>query len=139
MLKEYKCVECGETDPVKFDKTRKSLCAHCTNKRDNKVYRDRKREYQAEYYKKWYAERGRKRKDDYADVIYLWKKNHPDAIKARNRVCYAIRTGKLDRPLICSICGRQGKISAHHNNYSIPFEICWVCSSCHKKIHLGLI
>lgn len=139
MLKEYKCVECGETCPTEFYGTNKSLCKHCKNKRDNITQRDRRREYQAKYYPKWYAEHGRKRAENYMDIILIWGKNHLKERAISKRIRRLIKVGKLDKPLNCSMCGKAGRINAHHDDYNIPFEIRWVCSSCHKKIHLGLI
>lgn len=30
-------------------------------------------------------------------------------------------------------------MKAHHDNYDEPFKIRWLCASCHKKLHLGLL
>ena len=45
----------------------------------------------------------------------------------------AIRQGKIKRKP-CEICG--GKLSiAHHPNYFKPFDIIWLCVSCHVNLH----
>src|SRR5580765_3426330 len=51
---------------------------------------------------------------------------HPEKIRAYAKVAYAIRTGKLVRPLCCQNCGKTSasrsdgrtKIQAHHSDYS---------------------
>ncbi len=91
---------------------------------------------QSIYYRKWYSEGGRQRATNYGDVICIWRRNHKDACRAVDVVRFAILRGDVARPLECSICGRVGRISGHHDDYGKPLEILWVCSSCHKKIHL---
>lgn len=99
-------------------------------------YRERHKEKQAQYYRRWYIEHGRKRNENYKEIIILWQKNHPNARQVGRIVAQALRNGELEKPLFCSICGREARINAHHNDYNLPLEILWVCSSCHKKIHL---
>jgi hypothetical protein len=43
------------------------------------------------------------------------------------------------RPSVCSICGSEWQIEAHHPNYSFWNEIVFVCKSCHSNIHLWYI
>ena len=37
----------------------------------------------------------------------------------------------------CSSCGVSRNIEAHHEDYSKPFTIIWLCQSCHQKLHHG--
>ena len=30
-------------------------------------------------------------------------------------------------------------MEAHHDDYSKPFEVRWLCASCHKRLHLGIL
>ena len=137
-IKEYKCVECGETDLQNFYPRHKSKCKSCQIKerviaqRLNLNYQER----QAKYYRRWYAEKGRKRSFNYQDVIILWKATHQDSIKTSRLVMKAIKKGLLERRLECAICGREKcLINAHHNDYNFPYDVMWLCSSCHKKTH----
>ena len=54
---------------------------------------------------------------------------------AHQKVYYAIKTGKLTRPSVCSECGGSGKIHAHHEDYSQPLKVQFLCQKCHKKAH----
>lgn len=47
----------------------------------------------------------------------------------------AIRDGKLVRPDYCTCCLKECKPDAHHEDYDYPFDIIWLCRSCHKKLH----
>ena len=139
MMKNFKCVECSESHEANFYPNNKSRCKSCCIKRSIAVYAPKHRERQAAYYKKWYAKNGRKRADDYRDIIYLWQKEHLESVGVRVEVAEAIRKGLLTRPLRCTLCGKEGRINGHHEDYNIPYEVVWVCSSCHKKIHLGIL
>jgi hypothetical protein len=66
----------------------------------------------------------------------------PEKVKAQNTVNYAIASGKLT-PKPCEECGkgvyetsdgRRG-IHAHHDDYSKPLDVRWLCYSCHGKEH----
>jgi len=137
-MKLYNCSKCGETNPEKFYKGTKSKCKACKIKEAVIVHRlnPEYQRKQAEFYKEWYAKNGRKRADNYQDIIVLWNAKHQSEIKVGRKVAKAIRQGLLERPLWCVICGRsQCRINAHHNDYDFPYDIMWLCSSCHKKIH----
>lgn len=56
---------------------------------------------------------------------------------AREQVRRAIKRGEMSRPAICSMCGKTGRISGHHDDYNKPFEVRWLCDSCHRNWHLG--
>ncbi len=51
----------------------------------------------------------------------------------------AIRRGDIIRPTVCSNCPRHDvRIIGHHNDYTKPLEVEWLCEECHSKIHLCL-
>jgi hypothetical protein len=68
-----------------------------------------------------------------------YRKIHKDRHNAGNTLRRAVKKGKVVRPYICQECGRKGRIVAHHEDYSQPFNVKWLCYSCHKLIHLKLI
>lgn len=43
--------------------------------------------------------------------------------------------GRLIKPSICSECGANKNIQAHHYDYSKPLDVTWLCGKCHKAIH----
>ena len=55
--------------------------------------------------------------------------------RAHHEVGKAIQDGLLVRPDHCSECHRKGIINGHHNDYSKPLEVEWLCCSCHRKRH----
>jgi len=55
--------------------------------------------------------------------------------KAREAVRNAVRYGKMQKSNTCEMCGKQGTTQAHHEDYSKPLDVIWVCTTCHGKIH----
>jgi hypothetical protein len=43
--------------------------------------------------------------------------------------------GKIVPPDQCAECGEKGKVQGHHDDYSKPFEVVWLCGPCHNRIH----
>ena len=61
----------------------------------------------------------------------------PDKIRARQKVFEAIAAGRIDRPTTCSTCGNtHSRIEGHHEDYSKPLEVIWLCAPCHGKLHM---
>jgi hypothetical protein len=55
--------------------------------------------------------------------------------KARKKVQSAIRKGELVRPSICEDCRAEIFVEAHHDDYSKPLDVKWLCKECHWKRH----
>jgi NADH:ubiquinone oxidoreductase subunit len=66
-----------------------------------------------------------------------WNKKNRHKRNAHLKVKMAIIKGILSRPEACSSCGQEGIIEAHHEDYSKPLEVKWLCKKCHTKEHHG--
>lgn len=60
---------------------------------------------------------------------------HPEKYKARTEVGNTIRDGRLFRPKKCERCARDYKLHAHHEDYSKPLDVIWLCTPCHGARH----
>lgn len=100
-------------------------------RRLDETYREKERAY----FREWYNENGRNRSDNYVGCILEWKQGHPDSYKASLNLYYAVKIGKIIKPAACEICERKTRLSGHHEDYSKPLEVIWLCSSCHKLKH----
>lgn len=60
---------------------------------------------------------------------------HPDNRKARVMVGNAIRAGILIRPDNCERCIQVIHTDAHHEDYSKPLDVVWLCEPCHGARH----
>ena len=92
------------------------------------------------YYRSWYLKNGRNR-DKMYNRLYTreWQRKHRSEVKAEHDVALLARLGKKIKPTECEICKwSKTRLSGHHQDYSKPLEVIWVCGSCHKKIHQGL-
>jgi hypothetical protein len=58
---------------------------------------------------------------------------------AHKAVTLALQHGDLLRPKNCEACGQHHtRITAHHEDYSKPLDVVWLCPSCHHHTHYGL-
>jgi hypothetical protein len=64
-----------------------------------------------------------------------FKKKNPEKVKAHQLVYDALQGGRLVRPGACSSCGKPCKPQAHHDDYSKPLEVRWLCVGCHVRHH----
>ena len=65
-----------------------------------------------------------------------WALKNLEKKQASNKVNNAIKKGDLTKPLACSDCGISGvRIHGHHDDYSKPLEVRWLCSPCHHEWH----
>jgi hypothetical protein len=95
----------------------------------NKMWAAKNRAKVAEYGRKYYREGIEKNKRRYT----AYKANNPEKRKAQDAVKIAIRNGTLIRKP-CEVCGKI-KVDAHHDDYSKPLEVRWLCRSHHKDHH----
>lgn len=64
-----------------------------------------------------------------------YRQRNREKLRGHNAVQVALRSGKIRR-LACEACGNE-KSEAHHDDYSKPLEVRWLCSVCHNKVHHG--
>lgn len=67
-------------------------------------------------------------------VAKNWRAKNPDKARAHSAVGHALRSGKLTR-LPCEGCGDGRLVHAHHDDYSKPLEVRWLCPKCHQRHH----
>lgn len=68
-----------------------------------------------------------------------YRRERPREHHAWTAVRYAIKVGALMRPATCERCNRGGTIQAHHEDYSRPRDVQWLCARCHRHVHFGLL
>ena len=61
----------------------------------------------------------------------------PARLKAYTKVRYALERGDLIKEP-CEVCA-DPKSQAHHEDYSKPFDVIWLCQEHHTAIHKGEI
>lgn len=132
------CFKCGETKPIddfyvhpRMKDGHLNKCKECT-KIDVKLRDPQKvKEYDLK------RSKDERRKAKFIIAQKKRRANHPEKSRAHNAVRRAIKSGDLIRPDHCSICFCETKSVAHHNDYSKPLDVIWVCEPCHKRIHVS--
>ena len=76
-------------------------------------------------------------KETIARKLKEYLKRYPKRYKAMNLANKAIRKGELKRKP-CEVCGAL-KVHAHHEDYSQPLNVKWLCPKHHKELHCGII
>lgn len=58
---------------------------------------------------------------------------HRDKTVARAALAYSVKTGKV-QPKPCEECGSK-QVQAHHEDYSKPLDVVWLCFAHHRARH----
>ena len=64
-------------------------------------------------------------------AVYKSVKKYPEKQRARTRVNYALQHGHIIKPKRCVDCKKKVPLFGHHEDYSKPLQVIWVCRSCH--------
>ena len=76
-----------------------------------------------------------KRKQEQQTNIQKWRKDHPEKYRAQTAVSNAVRDGRLSKPDSCQECTATENIHGHHEDYSEPLDVIWLCPTHHKLRH----
>jgi hypothetical protein len=131
------CFRCGETKSLsEFYKHPQmsdgylNKCKACT-KSDVRANRVNNREYYRQY------EKTRSKTTHRKQVIVSTQRRQRAANRQKgiawSRVGHAMRRGSI-APKDCELCGCD-KTEAHHDDYSKPLMVRWLCRRCHGFIH----
>jgi monoamine oxidase len=65
-----------------------------------------------------------------------WRRRNGEKTKAWSAVGNALFKGEIEKPPYCELCGVfDVKIHAHHEDYSKPLDVLWLCHDCHMSLH----
>jgi len=146
------CTKCGETkhrSRFGTNKNRKGglqcWCKTC-NTKYNREYLAKNRDSIRNHKRIYYANNRAsvlKRVHDYRvenrEQIARHKQErhlaHPEHKKAQDAIKTEKRAGRLSvKP--CEMCGSDENIDAHHDDYSKPLDVQWLCRGCHLRLHV---
>jgi len=66
------------------------------------------------------------------------KQKYPEKHSARAKLRYAVKTGKIIKPVECENCSNVLPLHGHHEDYDKPLDVKWLCTICHLDAH-GII
>ena len=154
-MKEKQCFKCHRILPMSEYYKHKAMsdghlgkCKECT-KSDVAKHRQENLEKVREYdrirasephrmeAKREYMKRPRPREIKQA-FTRKRRREEPGYMSAHNRLIRAVYSGKIKRPKSCGSCGKRCTPSGHHDDYSKPLDVLWLCSKCHRARHIEL-
>ena len=140
---EKRCSRCGEVKPTDaFVKDRRNgdergcACTACTHAR-GKIYKEKHKDMSARYRKIHNENYLKEHGVSYAKTRRdIYNAKYPLRRKAREAVETALDMGILAKKP-CEICG-EIKVVGHHKNYLRPLDVQWLCTPCHRAVHVEL-
>ncbi len=142
------CTDCNERFSLPNFYKGSAKCKPCYKKRvsKNRVEKiDKYREYERQRGMLPHRIAGRKKysettagKAAQARARKKWLSQNSSKRAAHVILGNAVRDGKILKPDACSVCGYLGRIDGHHDDYTKPLDVTWLCRSCHVKHHKEL-
>ena len=121
-----KCIKCVKERVSKHRETNLEKILAYDKKRGNLPHRVKARQ---EYTQTQAGKQARKR----ANAVQ--KKRYPMMYAAHVITGNAIRDKKLIQANNCSICNSTVRIEGHHDDYTKPLDVRWLCKKCHTEWH----
>lgn len=134
-MKSKTCFKCGEEKHLTEYYRHKQMADGHLNKCKACALSDAKdhREANIERIRAYDRERGSRTPPGYSAQ---YRAEYPQKYKAKNAVNNAVRDGRLAKPGKCEECDSAFHVEGHHDDYSKPLTVRWLCSVCHKQWHL---
>ena len=146
---EEVCNKCEKILPVTdFHKCpkqgRSKQCKKCRCEQNRKRYKSKKEKILKQQRKRYQSKREsilerhrrycqtEEGKKSRREISKRARERNPDRQRVYARVKYAIQTGRLKREP-CK-CGEES-VEAHHEDYSYPLDVAWLCKKCHAALH----
>jgi len=64
-----------------------------------------------------------------------WKNKNTIKRAAHVLLGNRIADGTIVKPTRCSVCGKEGRIHGHHDDYAYQLIVRWLCAQCHTDWH----
>lgn len=66
-------------------------------------------------------------------IAKAWAERNPEKRRAHVILGDAVKAGKIVRQP-CEVCGATGRVHGHHDDYSKPLEVRWLCPAHHGEM-----
>ncbi len=88
-------------------------------------------------FRKLYKRSYKSNKEKLTEDKKVWSSKNRFKINTHSKVKYEIKMGRMKRPKVCSNKGKYctPTIEGHHDDYSKPFDVRWLCHRCHMEHH----
>ncbi len=125
-----RCIECHKSEVRRVRKERRDYYVAFDRMRYERDYE--KRRLNAERYAK--TEAG---KESRGKAQASYRIRNPERRTAHIALGNAVRDGRVVKPDACEMCGVAGKLHGHHDDYTKPLDVRWLCIPCHTLVHHG--
>lgn len=142
-----RCSQCREEKPpsafYKHPQTRDGLnswCKACTAARWQvwrKAHPTYKQVRTAAQRRRWALAEHQRDPQKKTRACQRYRRAQPLVYAARTAVGNALQSGRLVRPTACTRCQRVCKLDGHHEDYTKPLEVVWVCRRCHYRLDVA--
>lgn len=145
-----KCIKCKIVKELNEFYNKNNICKSCLKEYKKKYYQLNKKHLD-DLHKK-YANENRSMVNEYCKKSLKISNKQQETRKrleikyktekriqylAKRKVEYALKSKKIIRGE-CNICKTDKNIHAHHNDYTKPLVIEWLCAKCHKQKHIRI-
>lgn len=72
-------------------------------------------------------------------AVYKSIKKHLEKQNARIKLRYHVKNGNIIKPKRCQKCDQKVRVEGHHEDYSKPLHVVWVCRTCHIELDKKLL
>lgn len=80
----------------------------------------------------------KKGKERVYQAVYRSVKKNKKHQNARTLLNYHVRVGNVEKPKKCERCEKPERLHGHHEDYSKPLDVMWLCTPCHWDRHAEL-
>ena len=137
-MEPKKCFKCGEVKSIdefyrhpRMADGHLGKCKECTKADTRANYRDDPIKHQEYEAKRAKTER---RKEDIASRQRQKRQKHPEKYLARQTAARAVASGRIEiQP--CEKCRARKDLQMHHDDYTKPLDVRWLCFNCHRILH----
>lgn len=107
-----------------------SKCKTCDKEKGRRYYLKKKAIKLEKVRRYSMSKQGRLKRNEASKKYYA---EHKEQSKARSVLNQAVKSGKVNR-YPCTVCGNEDS-HGHHEDYSKPLEVIWLCRKCHTEFH----
>lgn len=127
------CFKCGEEKPLSAFYRHKGMLDGRLNKCIECAKRDVSQHRAANIEKIRAYDRGRGNRQP-PEYMRQWRMKSPEKYRAHMKLNNELRAGNMTKKP-CEVCGSDDRVHGHHDDYSRPLDVRWLCASHHSEAH----
>ncbi len=98
-------------------------------------YNDRNADHEAERKRAYNARHRDRDRESKKARLRRYRAENRLANQAHDLLQNARQRGEATAPDHCERCGKAGDLQGHHDDYTKPLDVAWICARCHGAEH----